>query len=99
MGKRVKSVSMPGLAAKLEELDGAKGSRWSIQRTVTYTRSSVVNRVDIIASRNVMSGGGWDGFVARADMDDDGLLSGYTVDATVPYKVGKVLDTAWESLT
>lgn len=29
----------------------------------------------------------------------DGLLSGYTVDATVPYKVGKVLDTAWESLT
>ena len=46
-----------------------------------------------------MSGAGWDGFVARADMDDDGLLSGYTVDATVPYKVGKVLDTAWESLT
>ena len=98
MGKRVKSVSMPGLAAKLEELDGAKGSRWSIRRTVTYTRSYVSSNVEIFTARNVMTGAGWDGIVARAALDDDGLLCDYLINTDVPYKVGKVLDAAWEAL-
>ena len=98
MGKRVKSVSMPGLAAKLAEID-AKGSVWTIRRTVTYSRSGVGNSVDIMASRNVMTGSGWDGLVARAALDADGLMDVYTIERDVPYKIGRVLDTAWESLT
>ena len=98
MDKRVKSVSMPGLAAKLAELD-SKGGRWIVKRTVSYIRSSVANTVDNLAERNTMTGAGWDGIVAKATMDDDGLLSGYLVNSDVPYKIGRVLDTAWESLT
>lgn len=98
MAKRVKSVSMPGLAAKLAELD-SKGSRWQVKRTVSYIRSGVSNTVDILAERNIMSGAGWTGLVASATLDDDGLLTGYRISSDVPYTVGRILDTAWESLT
>lgn len=98
MGKRVKSVSMPGLAAKLAEID-VKGGRWLVKRTVTYIRSSVSNTVDILTERNTMTGKEWSGLVAVASLDDDGLLDGYSVCADVPYQTGRILDTAWESLT
>ena len=98
MGKRVKSVSMPGLAAKLSEIDG-RGSKWTVRRVVTYSRSTATNAVDILAERNVMSGAGWTGLVATAELDDDGLLKGYRVSSDTPYAIGRILDTAWESLT
>jgi hypothetical protein len=72
----------------------------STRPAVTTSASKLVSsNVEIFTARNVMTGAGWEGFVARADLDDDGLLRGYTIDSAVPYRVGKVLDTAWEALS
>lgn len=96
MAKRVKSVSMPGLAQALYVADG--DHLWSIERTVTYARSIVRNLVRIHANVTV-NGKPWSGVVAAANLDDEGLLDGYTIMQDVPYPVGRVLDMAWESLT
>lgn len=101
MGKRVKSVSMPGLAAKLDEQgDINRGRRyiWHVRRIVDYVRSGVSNRVEIIATRDAWNPAGWEGVVAKGSLNDDGLLDGYTIENGVPYPIGRALDKAWESL-
>jgi len=99
-----KRVSLPGLAKALEDQEGTqdkfKRFIWSIVRTVSYTRSSVSNVVIIKAVKDPFNiTYGWEGEVATATLDDDMLLTGYTIRADVPYRIGAALDKAWESLT
>ncbi len=101
MGKRVKSVSMPGLAAQLEKQSDLVRTRrylWKVRRVVEYVRANVINTVEIIAIRDAWNPTGWEGVVAKGSLNDDGLLDGYTIENGVPYPIGRALDKAWESL-
>ena len=71
---------------------------WKVRRVVEYVRANVINTVEIIAIRDAWNPTGWEGVVAKATLDDDGLVSGYEVQPGVPYTIGKELDKAWGSL-